>query len=103
MARPFRVGMTAHDRSETRRGADGNSYLTSMRTSRTDRHRRQVSPPRRVQATADALVSLALALLRCHSIDELRAMHAAAAPSTPEANLLRDVLHIAQNVCKEGH
>ena len=70
-------------------------------TRRTDRHRRQVSPPRRLQAAADALVKLALELLRRHTLDELRAM--ADAATGGEKELLRDVVLIAQNVCKEGH
>ena len=104
MARPFRSGGHGNDRSEARRGADGSrSYLTSMKAKhhRTDRHRRQVSPPRRVQAAADALVSLTLTLLRRHSIDELCTMQAAATGG--EKELLRDVVLIAQNACKEGH
>lgn len=109
MARPFRMGMTTHDRSEARRGADGDSYPRDMQTkhyrssrsSRTDWHRRQVSPPRRLQATADALVSLALELLAKHSLDELRAMRDAATGG--EKELLRDVVLIAQYTCKEGH
>lgn len=67
------------------------------RTRRTDRHRRQVSPPRRLQAAADALAKLALALLAKHSIYELRAM--ADAATGGEKELLRDVVLIAQNAC----
>ena len=103
MARPFRLGGQGNDRSEARRGADGRSYLRIMKAKhqRTDRHRRQVSPPRRVQAAADALVSLTLTLLRRHSIDELCTMQAAATGG--EKELLRDVVLIAQYNRKEGH
>jgi len=75
-------------------------YRTS-RSNRTDRHRRQVSPPRRLQATADALAALTLELLQRHTLDELRAMRDAATGG--EKDLLRDVLIIAQYTCKEGH
>lgn len=89
-----------------RRPVERGSYLRDMQTKhqrhpRTDRHRRQIKPPRRVHAAADALVKLTLALLAKHSIDELRAM--ADAATGGEKDLLRDVVLIAQNVCKEGH
>ena len=89
-----------------RRPVERGSYLRIMKAKhqrhpRTDRHRRQVNPPRRVQAAADALVSLTLTLLRRHSIDELRAMQAAATGG--EKELLRDVVLIAQYNRKEGH